>query len=326
MINRATRTTPAKRTRLHRRTTRATLLSTAAMILAACGSGGGVTSSDESATVESSTDPMHQTTDASPPESSTARTGQRVATPTVSMTTIRGEHTQDISVFSPSDAEGLPVVYVLHGLANDRHDMDGFANALAREGLVVFVPDIRTSAPETSVNDVECGYDHAMTNAADFGGDVDRPVTVIGWSYGAVTAFFSGLDEQATGLRALAQGCALGAERPDVIVAIAGCYTSWDGDSAPIDPSGMGWDNTEASILLVAGELDTACDPSESVDAIAPFEDAGYEVRYTEVADADHGAMVFFPPERYGTVEEPTGRAGEQTIGLVIDAIRDATE
>jgi dienelactone hydrolase len=265
---------------------------------------------------------VDQVADTSPP----GPAEQGVAAPTISMTTIRGESTQDISVFSPDEAEDLPVVYVLHGLANDRHDMDGFAHALAREGLVVFVPDIRTSSTETSATDVECGYDYVMANAPEFGGSTDRPVTLIGWSFGAVTAFFSGLDEQATGLRALAQGCALDAERPDVIVSIAGCYTTWDGDTVPIDPAGMGWDNTQASIVLVAGELDTACEPSESVDAIAPFEAAGYEVSYTEVADGDHGAMVFFPPERYGTVEEPTGPAGEQTVQLVVDAIRDAAE
>jgi dienelactone hydrolase len=264
--------------------------------------------------------------DSQPAELSSATTARQVAPPSVAMATIRGDHTQDISIHSPVDAENLPVVYLLHGLANDRHDMDGFANALAREGLVVFVPDIRTNATETSATDVECGYDYAMANAAEFGGDVDRPVTLVGWSFGAVTAFFSGLDEEATGLRALAEGCVLDAARPDVIVSIAGCHTTWDGDTAPIDPAGMGWDNTEASIVLISGELDAACDPSESVDAVAPFEAAGYEVSYTEIADAHHGAMVFFPPEEHGTIEQPTGRAGERTVQLVVDAINNAAD
>lgn len=259
-------------------------------------------------------------------ESDAGATGRLVASPTVSMTTIRGDSTQDISVWRPDTAEDLPVVHVLHGLSNDRDDMAGFATALAREGLVVFVPDIRTSLTSTAATDVECGYGFAMSKAAEFGGDIDQPVTLIGWSFGAVTALFSGLDEGATGLRRQAEGCALDTERPDVIVSIAGCFTTWDGDNQPIDPTAMGWNNTGASIVLVAGELDTACAPTESAEAVSPFEAAGYEVSYTEIAEAHHGAMVFYPPEQHGTIEQPTGRAGEQTVQLVLDAIRTAAE
>ena len=248
------------------------------------------------------------------------------ATVTVSQSTIRGDHTQDISVWAPDSGTGYPIVYVLHGLANDRNDMAGFATALAREGLVVFVPDIRTATTSGAATDVECGYDLALKRAVEFGGDIDQPVSIVGWSFGAVTALFSALDPNATGLRSQAEGCSLDAQRPDVIVSIAGCYTTWDGDSEPLDPGAMGWINTGAQIVLVAGEEDPVCPPEESETAADTFEAAGFDANVVVIQGADHGAMLFYPPERYGSAEDPQGEAGDETVHVVLDAIHASGE
>jgi hypothetical protein len=106
----------------------------------------------------------------------------------VSETVIQSDGGPEMSVWSPDTGGGWPVAYVLHGLGNDRGDMAGFATALAREGLVVFVPDIRTDEVVASATDVECGYAVALERAEEFGGDPDRPVAMVGWSFGAVTA------------------------------------------------------------------------------------------------------------------------------------------
>ena len=252
--------------------------------------------------------------------------GKTPATVTVSQSTIRGDHTQDISVWAPDSGTGYPIVYVLHGLANDRNDMAGFATALAREGLVVFVPDIRTATTSGAATDVECGYDLALKRAVEFGGDIDQPVSIVGWSFGAVTALFSALDPNATGLRSQAEGCSLDAQRPDVIVSIAGCYTTWDGDSEPLDPGAMGWINTGAQIVLVAGEEDPVCPPEESETAADTFEAAGFDANVVVIQGADHGAMLFYPPGRYGSVENPQGEAGDETVHVVLDAIHASGE
>jgi hypothetical protein len=132
------------------------------------------------------------------------------------------------------------------------------------------------------------------------------------------------LDEEAAGLRGLAEGCPLDSPRPDVIVSIAGCHTTWDGDDKPIDPAAMGWDNKSAAIVLMSGQLDTACEPWESADAVGSFESASYSVEYTEIEGADHGAMLFNPPWKYGTVDNPTGQAGEEAVDLTLQAIENA--
>lgn len=230
-----------------------------------------------------------------------------------------------MSVWAPEGADGLPVVYVVHGLANNRGDMARFAVSLAREGFVVFVPDIRTASPETGAPDIECGYERMIRTASEFGGDVGQPVTFVGWSYGAVSNLFSGLDDDATGPRGVfaAGACPLDAQRPDVLVSVAGCYSSFDGDPAPIDPEGLGWTNTDASLVLIAGDRDTACAPVESVEARDAFAAAGYAVAYHEVAGADHGSLMFNPPSRHGTVEAPEGEDGEAVVQIIVDAVAD---
>ena len=36
--------------------------------------------------------------------------------------------------------------------------------------------------------------------------------------------------------------------------------------------------------------------------------------------------MLFYPAENYGTVEDPKGQAGEQTVQLILHAIKNADE
>ncbi len=70
---------------------------------------------------------------------------------------ISHESTQEISVWAPVDEGSWPVVFMLHGLGGDRHGLASTAAALAHNGLVVFVPDVRTTGdPAATERDSEC--------------------------------------------------------------------------------------------------------------------------------------------------------------------------
>jgi hypothetical protein len=81
----------------------------------------------------------------------------------VTSDTVSHATTQDILVFAP-DAEGSwPVVVVMHGVGGRAEDMAEFATHLARDGLVVFVPNYRTVVSseegiEDAGRDGECAY------------------------------------------------------------------------------------------------------------------------------------------------------------------------
>lgn len=138
------------------------------------------------------------------------------------------ETTQDMLVFAP-DAEGpWPVIVAFHGIGGTAEDMAETATRLAREGSVVFAPTYRSDitsqegAIQTAV-DAECGYRFARSIAAEYGGDLNQPVTFIGWSLGASAALGIGLDEKIDPTGEFVS-CFGQVPRPDIIVAISGCH------------------------------------------------------------------------------------------------------
>lgn len=93
---------------------------------------------------------------------------------------------------------------------------------------MVFAPTYRTALSTRrglyqAAGDIECGYRFARSIAADHGGDLDRPVTFVGWSLGATAALGIGLTREIdpSGKHI---SCFSNVPRPDVIVAMSGCY------------------------------------------------------------------------------------------------------
>ena len=71
------------------------------------------------------------------------------------------------------------------------------AKALASQGVVVFAADYRSTAPEHWERDAECGYRYARSIAAEYGGDLDQPVTSVGFSLGATLVLEGSLSDAA---------------------------------------------------------------------------------------------------------------------------------
>ena len=75
-----------------------------------------------------------------------------------------------------------PSLFVLFGINAGSVRIGG-------QGAVVFAPtygtDITTQeGVDRAAVDAECGYRFARSIAAEYGGDLDQPVTFVGWSLG----------------------------------------------------------------------------------------------------------------------------------------------
>ena len=122
--------------------------------------------------------------------------------------------------------------------------------------------------------DAECGYLFARSIAAEYGGDLDQPVTFVGWSLGASAALAVGLTEEIDPTGEFVS-CFDQVPRPDNIVAISGCH--YEGGQLDLVDT-EAWGNKEADIFLLAGEKDTNCPAWETEDAAAEMRSAGYGV------------------------------------------------
>lgn len=239
---------------------------------------------------------------------------------------VSGGATKDVLVVGP-DAEGAwPVVFAMHGIDGVAQDMEELATHLAREGAVVFAPtygtDVTTEeAREQAGVDLECAYRFARSVAADHGGDLDQPVTFVGYSLGASAALALGLPEDVDPSGDL--GCFRKAPRPDVVVAISGCHYEWQGrPSDLIDVSELG--NKEADVVLVAGEEDTTCAAWQTEDMAAELRAAGYGADVVILEGASHSAPVFHDLVDGRSVVAPDDPAGERTVDVILNAIADA--
>ena len=244
--------------------------------------------------------------------------------PDVRTTVISDPATQDVRVFEP-DAEGQwPVVVALHGLGGTGQDMDELATRLARQGALVFAPTYHTDLTTRkgvvqAATDIECGYRFIRTVAADYGGDLDQPVILFGWSLGASAALAIGLTEDIdpTGKHI---SCFSNAPRPDVIVASSGCYFEFEGvRQDTFDLSG--WGNEEAGITLLAGDEDTTCAAWQSQKAQAKLRAAGYQVGLVMLDGANHPAPIFHDEVDGQWVVRSDDPPGERAVTTILDAI-----
>lgn len=250
----------------------------------------------------------------------------------VSEAVVSHETTQDISVFAPEEEGSWPVVYMIHGYDGIRQDLAETASRLASQGMVVFVADYRsTDAPGTQEQDLECGYRYARSIAAEYGGDLDQPVTFVGYSLGASWALGIGVGETFFGPGGDFGGaCFTGASRPDVVVAIAGCHYEVDGQ--PVLPiidlmvEKTATAKLDGDLVLVAGAGDEFCSPWQSEDATKAVQAAGYNAIVVVIPAGNHSNVIFKghvegEPEWVTVPDDPVG---QEVVQIILDAIETA--
>lgn len=116
--------------------------------------------------------------------------------------------------------------------------------------------------------------------------------------------------------------CFSGTGRPDVFVAVAGCYYEYDGRQFPFDPAQYG--TGDANIVMVGGEHDEICPPWQSADAAEAFTAAGIDATYVEVPGATHLRLIghdFIDGEFLTLPDEPAAGA---VVEIILDAITSA--
>jgi acetyl esterase/lipase len=205
------------------------------------------------------------------------------------------EDTQDIHVWAPATEGSYPTVYAMHGTGGFGANWDIIGAALAAEGVVVFATDYHSTDAATGrfdriAADLECGYRYAREITTEYGGDLDQPFVNVGHSLGAELGVSGALNEEVFGPGGTYDTCFTGAERPDAVVAIAGCYYEYDGRQWPFDTAAYG--TGDASIVFVAGEDDEVCPSWQSEDAAEAFAAAGFDATYHEVPGATHLTLI----------------------------------
>lgn len=234
------------------------------------------------------------------------------------------ETTRDVLVFAPDSSGPWPVVLVMHGVRGTGQDMAEVATRLAAKGFVVFSPTFSTdlSSQEGSlaaVTDAECAYRFARSIAAEHGGDLDQPVTFVGWSLGASFVLQGGLIEEVDPTGEFLS-CFAEVPRADLIVAISGCHYEFEGTQSDFDTSG--WGNKDADVVLLAGDEDTICAAWQSENATAELRSAGYNVDLVILEGASHFAPIFHDLVDGDLVVVADDPAGDQTINVILDTIK----
>ena len=179
-----------------------------------------------------------------------------------------------LDVFSPVGGEGLPVVVIVQPGTGE--DYEGFAQAFAAGGAVVFMPDwggdgilpprglAQTGSSAEAVEVVRqvkdefaCAVSYSVAHAAEYGGDPTRLV-LFGHSGGANQAGTAALTETSP-----SPGCAVG---PTPWAATGLVF--WEGDWLLLD---YGWDMFETDladllpVLTPWPSLATAPDVAQTV-------------------------------------------------------------
>jgi acetyl esterase/lipase len=300
--------------------------------------------SNDSDTDPSTTEATSTTTAAAPvaeeQEASTSATATAATTTTgapaaleatyqvVVTSGLSGEDTQEITVWAP-DAEGAwPVVYGLHGTGGNAQDLAEFARALAGQGVVVFATDYRSELMPTpqwkdAYRDTECGYRYARSVAADYGGDLDQPVTIVGHSLGASIALAMGLNDGVFGPDGDFDSCPAVAPRPDVIVPLSGCHYEYEGRTFDFDPQAYEFTYDESDVVLIVGTEDDICEPWQSEDATAALQDNGFDTTLVTINEGNHFTVIYHDlvaGEWLTLPNDPAGIAVTQTILKAMDA------
>ena len=243
---------------------------------------------------------------------------------------LSGEDTQEIMVWAPEADGSWPVVYALHGTGGNAQGLAEMATVLAGQGVVVFATDFHSeliSTPQWKevYRDTECGYRYARSVAANYGGDLDQPATIVGHSLGATIALAMALNESVFGPDGEFDACPGETPRPDVVVPLSGCHYEYEGRTFDFDPAGMDWTNSEPELVLVVGTEDDVCDPWQSEDAATVLGDEGFDTRLVEVEGGNHSNVVFYEVVDGEWLPVPDDPIGEEVVQIILDAIQGAT-
>ena len=140
---------------------------------------------------------------------------------------------------------------------------------------------------------------------------------MIGTSLGATVALEHGLQLQQLGPDGSYDKCFSGETRPDLIVGISGCYHR-SGFS-------MGrYTNTDASLLMIAGDSDSECTAEETERTVAELDVAGWDVSYLLLEGANHHTPIFHDVIDGEYVLVAGDPAGEATVQAILDSIAAA--
>ena len=237
----------------------------------------------------------------------------------VTSTAVSHEDTNDMVVWSPPGDGPWPVVFAIPGSGGDiERDLGVLAPELASNGLLVVGTDIRTSPISHTEIDVECGYRYARQIAADHGGDLSLPVTMLGCSMGAVSATGQGLNGSRYGPDGIFTVCFGGEPRPALVVTVAGCHLD------ALTYTNIYFNSTETAVVLVSGAQDTVCPGTLHTPPMQELlEERGFDVTAVEIAGADHGGLVFHDQRSWE--ELPTDDpAGQATVYAIVAAVQNA--
>ena len=255
--------------------------------------------------------------------SSCRDTGSREDRSDVTSDVVSTDAAKDMLVFAPGTDGSWPVVVAYHGVGGSPADMTEIATRLARQGNVVFVPpyesDISTQqGVDRAGIDAECGYRLARSVAARYSGDLEKPVTFVGWSLGASVALAIGLTEDIDPSGRFIT-CFSEVPRPDTVVAIAGCHFE-GGQLDLVDTAN--WGNKGADVVLIAGRNDTTCPAWETEDAAAEMRAAGYHVELVMLPDANHYDPIFMDLVDGKLVASADDPAGQRTLDVILEGRR----
>ena len=223
--------------------------------------------------------------------------------------------TQDISVWEPVAPGAWPVVYAVPGISGHREDLDLLGPALAAQGAVVFASDYRATGTAAQVTrDLVCGYRYVYGVARQYGGDLTKPVTAVGYSNGARLVL--GLRNPTAGP---GRRCSPSVPAPDVVVGINGCYFDFQGTRFPFTPLGPG--DADATVVLVTGDQDAVCPSWQSERAARELSAAGVLTRLVPLLGADHFTPVFHDFVDGAWTTDPQSAAGVRTVQVIMRAI-----
>lgn len=239
----------------------------------------------------------------------------------VTSSVVSGENTQEIGVWAP-DAEGSwPVVFGFHGYSGAKEGWDVLATELAKQGVVVFVPDYRSTGSGFDMKkDLVCANQYAASVAGDYGADPDQSWTFVGHSLGAGIVLLP-RDEDLEEPGGPLGPCIEGLPGKGAIVAMEGCY--YDSPDDPISDVSM--PGAGIPVTLVAGEKDETCPAWQSENAARALEEAGYDVTLVTIPGGTHGTPVFFDTSQDPWAPLPSDDPGGQaTVAAILAAIKSA--
>jgi dienelactone hydrolase len=250
---------------------------------------------------------------------------ERAADGVTTSTGLLKESTQGVTVWAPARAGSWPVVFAIHGSTGAATDFDPMAHDLATRGVVVVAPDFREDTVSNLVNDLVCAYQGMTTIVDQFGGDIGRGITTVGFSAGADSALAAALRTDLTDPSASYADCLAKAPMPTAAVAICGCYVTM-GPS----PNGRLRDvvlpvagNENVSLTLIAGDADPICPAEQTQTATTWLRDAGYQVELVIIPGGDHGNEIYRDwDHQFAAI--PGDPVGQQTAQLIFDVATTA--